>query len=78
MTPKLTHKERAEEFILRLGITGEIRIAGEVSLLTEAFHQIANEALEEAVRVIQEDDYYKSHGTNRAIKNILALKESGE
>lgn len=41
------YRKRAEELILSLGITGEIRIAGEIERLAEAFKQIAQEARQE-------------------------------
>lgn len=41
------YRKQAEDLILSLGITGEIRIAGEIERLAEAFQQIAQEARRE-------------------------------
>lgn len=53
MTTKLTHKERALSSYKLIRESEESAIGEVVSQLQQAFHQVANEALEEAAKMCE-------------------------
>jgi len=68
MTPKLTHKERAEKICNQMAMDGFLRQGSALTTIEQAFTQVANEALEEAEKCTYKirDEWLEEYKSIRA------------